>query len=207
LKLLVDENLPPGLVQDLADLFPDSAHVSSAGLDRTPDAMIWEYAKTRQFTFLTKDKDFANLSLAWGAPPKVILLQTGNCSTAKIVRIIRKNAVRHRDPEGRAGRKRLDSQAPGIWVEYTLFPIMLRPCIALPCTGFLDRSLSVSTCYGQCQHCGYKEVSRFHSPLLSQWRQCATIAPLLERMSHMTNRTRVFATGLCHRVQRNGVFP
>jgi predicted nuclease of predicted toxin-antitoxin system len=40
------------------------------------------------FTFLTKDKDFASLSIAWGAPPKVILLQTDNCSTATIERII-----------------------------------------------------------------------------------------------------------------------
>jgi hypothetical protein len=72
LKLLVDENLPPRLVHDLADLFPDSTHVSSVGLGSTPDAIIWEYAKTHGFTFLTKDKDFANLSFAWGAPPQVI---------------------------------------------------------------------------------------------------------------------------------------
>jgi predicted nuclease of predicted toxin-antitoxin system len=44
--------------------------------------------------FLTKDKDFANLSIAKGAPPKVILLQTGNCSTAQIVGLMRNNAVR-----------------------------------------------------------------------------------------------------------------
>ena len=47
-----------------------------------------------QFTFLTKDKDFVNLSLALGSPPKVVLLQTGNCSTSQIERIIRSNAVR-----------------------------------------------------------------------------------------------------------------
>jgi predicted nuclease of predicted toxin-antitoxin system len=29
---------------------------------------------------VTKDKDFANLRLVWGAPPKVIFLQLGNCS-------------------------------------------------------------------------------------------------------------------------------
>jgi len=43
---------------------------------------------------LTKGKDFASLSITWGAPPKVILLQTGNCSTAKIEHIIRHNAIR-----------------------------------------------------------------------------------------------------------------
>jgi predicted nuclease of predicted toxin-antitoxin system len=70
LKLLVDENLAPGLATDLADLFPGSVHVSSVGLGRTPDAVIWEYAKTHGFTFPTKDKDFAGLSMTLGAPPK-----------------------------------------------------------------------------------------------------------------------------------------
>jgi len=97
LKLLVDENLPPRLVHDLDDLFPHSAHVSSLGMEQTADALIWEYAKTNGFTFLTKDKDFANLSLAWGAPPKVIVLQTGNCSTDRVLRIMRKNAIRLSD--------------------------------------------------------------------------------------------------------------
>ena len=94
MKLLVDENLPPRLVHDLADLFPHSTHVSTVGLDRTPDAAIFEYAKTHGFTFVTKDKDFASLSLAWGAPPQIILLQTGNCSTADLIQMIRKNAIR-----------------------------------------------------------------------------------------------------------------
>jgi predicted nuclease of predicted toxin-antitoxin system len=72
LKLLVDENLAPGLATDLADLFPSSIHVSSAELGSTPDAVIWEYAKAHGFTFLTKDKDFASLSITWGAPPKLL---------------------------------------------------------------------------------------------------------------------------------------
>jgi predicted nuclease of predicted toxin-antitoxin system len=94
LKLLADENLPPRLVYELADLYPDSAHVSFLQLEETPDADIWEYAKRHGFALVTKDRDFASLSLAWGAPPKVILLQTGNCSTAEVIAILRKNAVR-----------------------------------------------------------------------------------------------------------------
>jgi predicted nuclease of predicted toxin-antitoxin system len=60
----------------------------------TDDAVIWKYANTHSFTFSTKDKDFASLSMVWGTPPKVILLLTGTCSTASVERIIRKNAVR-----------------------------------------------------------------------------------------------------------------
>lgn len=99
MKLLVDENLPPRLAHDLADLFPESIHVSQAGLGSTPDTLIWEYAKLNGYAFLTKDKDFANLSLAWGAPPQVILLVVGNCSTMELARMIRGNAVRFADFE------------------------------------------------------------------------------------------------------------
>lgn len=42
MKLLVDENLAPQLARDLADLFPDSIHVSLIGLGSTPDAVLWD---------------------------------------------------------------------------------------------------------------------------------------------------------------------
>ncbi len=107
MKLLVDENLPPRLVQDLADLFPGSEHVNAAGLSGARDADIWEHAKAGGFAFLTKDKDFANLSVVLGAPPKVILLQTGNCSTADLIRIVRNNAIRLSELENDALRSLL----------------------------------------------------------------------------------------------------
>ena len=107
MKLLFDENLAPRLAADLADLFPSSMHVTSAELGSAPDGVIWEYAKAHEFTFLTKDKDFAGLSIVWGTPPKVILLQTGNCSTARIERIIRHNAVRFTEFENDASRSLL----------------------------------------------------------------------------------------------------
>lgn len=97
MKLLVDENLPPRLVHELGDLFPDSAHVNSVGLGHTSDEFIWEYSQVHGFAFPTKDKDFASLSLARGAPPKVILLQTGNCSADEVLSIVRSNAIRLTD--------------------------------------------------------------------------------------------------------------
>jgi len=94
LKLLVDENLAPSLAANVADLFPGSIHVRDAGLGATPDIAIWEYAKTNEFAFLTKDRDFASLSLTRGYPPKVVLLEIGSCSTAEVERIVRANAIR-----------------------------------------------------------------------------------------------------------------
>jgi predicted nuclease of predicted toxin-antitoxin system len=94
LRLLFDENLAPRLVKLVADLFPGSLHVSAVALGSAPDATIWEYAKANEFVFVTKDKDFANLSMVWSAPPKVILVQTGNSSTVLIETVIRSNAIR-----------------------------------------------------------------------------------------------------------------
>lgn len=107
MKLLVDENLPPRLVHDLADLFPQSVHVSNAGLSATADAIIWQYAKANGFVFLTKDKDFANLSMVWGAPPKLVVIQTGNCTTDHLIGIIRNNAIRLSEFESDASRSLL----------------------------------------------------------------------------------------------------
>ena len=94
MKLLVDENLASSLPYRITDLFPGSIHVSEAGLSSVPDLAIWEHAAAQGFSILTKDRDFANLSLAHGAPPKVILLETGNCSTREIENIVRTNAIR-----------------------------------------------------------------------------------------------------------------
>lgn len=107
MKLLVDENLPPRLVHEFADLFPGSVHVGSLGMSSAQDAVIWEYAKAHGFTFLTKDKDFANLSITLGAPPKVVLLQMGNCSTNDLIRTLRNNAVRFSELETDVGRSLL----------------------------------------------------------------------------------------------------
>jgi predicted nuclease of predicted toxin-antitoxin system len=45
MKLLFDQNLSPRLVNRLAVLFPDSAHVQSVGLDCANDDQVWEYAR------------------------------------------------------------------------------------------------------------------------------------------------------------------
>ncbi len=84
MKLLFDEMLAPSLVTRVADLFQNSEHVRNYDLNQTPDSDIWRRAKELGYTIVTKDKDFANLSLVWGAPPKVILLQLGNCTVQQI---------------------------------------------------------------------------------------------------------------------------
>jgi len=60
-KLLLDENLSPQLIEQLSDLYPGSAHVQQCGLGSTDDAAIWEYAKSNGFTIVSKDSDFEGL--------------------------------------------------------------------------------------------------------------------------------------------------
>src|ERR1700687_2965961 len=70
MKLLFDQNLSPKLVTRLADLYPDSSHVQSAGLDCADDDQIWDHAKVNGFAVVTKDEDYNNLSVVRGSPPE-----------------------------------------------------------------------------------------------------------------------------------------
>jgi predicted nuclease of predicted toxin-antitoxin system len=57
-KLLFDQNLSHKLVNRLADMFPDSAHVREVGLKEADDHAVWEYAKANGQTIVSKDSDF-----------------------------------------------------------------------------------------------------------------------------------------------------
>ncbi len=96
-KLLFDQNLSPKLIKKLADLYPNSDHLDLLGLGAANDTMVWEYAKDNDFVVVTKDADFADLSVLRGFPPKVAWIRRGNCSTANIERILRDHNVEIED--------------------------------------------------------------------------------------------------------------
>jgi predicted nuclease of predicted toxin-antitoxin system len=89
MKLLFDHNLSPRLVRNLADLYPNSQHVFLIEMDRDDDLKIWEYASQNDYTIVTRDSDYNDLSLVRGFPPKVIWIRRGNCSTSEIERLLR----------------------------------------------------------------------------------------------------------------------
>lgn len=89
-KLLFDQNLSPKLIRRLEDLYPNSDHLELLGLGTADDATIWEHAKQNDFLVVTKDADFADLSVFRGFPPKVIWIRRGNCSTNDIEEILRR---------------------------------------------------------------------------------------------------------------------
>lgn len=89
MKLLFDENLSFRLVIELADIYPGSKHVRNIGLLGADDLMVWNYAAKHGFLLTSKDADFYERSLVFGAPPKVIWLKTGNCSVSETVTFLR----------------------------------------------------------------------------------------------------------------------
>jgi predicted nuclease of predicted toxin-antitoxin system len=93
MKLLFDHNLSPKLVDRLADLFPESTHLYTLGMDRTDDREVWTYARDNNFTIVTKDSDYNELLTFRGFPPKVIWIRRGNCSTTDIESILRTHAA------------------------------------------------------------------------------------------------------------------
>jgi predicted nuclease of predicted toxin-antitoxin system len=88
MKLLLDENLSRRAVPFLQTDFPGTSQVALEGLEQADDAAIWEYAKANGFVIVSKDSDFQEMSLLWGAPPKVVWLRSGNTSKAGVISVL-----------------------------------------------------------------------------------------------------------------------
>ncbi len=91
MKLLFDENLSPVLPRLLADIFPESIHVSDVGMRSSDDPVVWDFAKGGDYMIVSKDSDMHDLSLVLGNPPKVVWIRLGNCSTRQIEKLLRKD--------------------------------------------------------------------------------------------------------------------
>lgn len=92
MKLLLDQNLSPRLVNMLGDIFPGSIHVSDVGLESASDVVVWEYARDNDLLITSKDSDLSEISMVRGFPPSVVWIRRGNCSTYEIERLLRANA-------------------------------------------------------------------------------------------------------------------
>ena len=93
MKLLFDENLSFRLVAALADIYPGSAHVRDFGLLGAPDREIWAFAAENGYLLASKDTDFYERSVLYGAPPKVVWLRIGNAPIAATAALFRDNYV------------------------------------------------------------------------------------------------------------------
>jgi len=91
MKLLFDHNLSHTLVRRLADIFPDSTQTRLLNFSTASDSTIWQHAKENGFVVVTLDKDFSELALQRGTPPKIIWLRCGNSTVAEVERLLRAN--------------------------------------------------------------------------------------------------------------------
>jgi predicted nuclease of predicted toxin-antitoxin system len=87
-KLLLDQNLSPRLVQKLNTDLNSIVHVDDLDMSEASDVVIWDYAKDNGFVIVTKDKDFLERSALLGHPPKIIHLRLGNCSVQEIMDLL-----------------------------------------------------------------------------------------------------------------------
>ena len=80
MKLLVDNQLPAALARYMVASSWDCIHVQDVDLDRADDRVIWQYAKERSMTIVTKDEDFqAFANRQRSIPPQVVWVRLGNC--------------------------------------------------------------------------------------------------------------------------------
>lgn len=89
MKLLLDQNLSPLLVDRLKDVFPGSVHVRDAGLSAADDLAVWTYARDNGLVIVSKDSDFHDRGVLAGSPPKVVWIRKGNCSTGAVEQLLR----------------------------------------------------------------------------------------------------------------------
>jgi predicted nuclease of predicted toxin-antitoxin system len=93
-RVLFDEQLSESLLRHLEDLSPGAVHVRLLGLVGAGDAAIWQRAIDLGCVLVTKDEDFHRLSVLRGAPPKVVWIRCGNCSTRDIAQLLRERWAR-----------------------------------------------------------------------------------------------------------------
>ena len=90
-RLLFDEPLSEELIELLRDLFPDSLHVRQIGAGGVADPVVWDLARERECLLVTKDENFHRLSIPRGAPPKVVWIRLGNCTTQDVADLLRQH--------------------------------------------------------------------------------------------------------------------
>ncbi|MEX0854072.1 MAG: DUF5615 family PIN-like protein [Bauldia sp.] len=85
MHLLVDAQLPTGLVSLLRHAGHQAAHVSAIGLLSATDREIWSYAVNAGFdVIITKDEDFAVMRRRATEGPKVVWVRFGNTTNTAL---------------------------------------------------------------------------------------------------------------------------
>lgn len=92
MKFIVDAQLPHRLTRELGKFGHDAVHTRDfpAG-NRTSDGEIIALAIRENRIVATKDNDFVTSFLLRGAPPKLLLVSTGNISNEALLKLFATN--------------------------------------------------------------------------------------------------------------------
>ena len=93
MKLRFDQNLSYRLVRLLEDIFPESLHVRTLGLEEAEDLVIWNYAINVDCVIVTQDSDYSDWNKLRGAPPRIAWLRCGNTGVDEIHEKLRSAAT------------------------------------------------------------------------------------------------------------------
>jgi len=93
MKLLFDQNISFRIISKLQDVFPEAKQVRELGLENSTDREIWEYAKRKDYSIVTFDADFYDMSNLYGHPPRIIWLRTGNRKTSDLAKLLTDRSV------------------------------------------------------------------------------------------------------------------
>ncbi len=88
MRLLFDQNISFRIIAKIKLNFPEAKQVRELGIENYSDLEIWKFAKEKEYTIVTFDGDFYDLSNFKGFPPKIIWLRFGNTKTDFIANII-----------------------------------------------------------------------------------------------------------------------
>jgi predicted nuclease of predicted toxin-antitoxin system len=78
-RFIVDAQLPPALARFLSAKGHVAEHVSDLQMESCKDLEIWEWARTADAVFVTKDEDFVDLQIR-RREPAVVWVRSGNLS-------------------------------------------------------------------------------------------------------------------------------
>lgn len=91
MKLLLDQCVPYRLGIWIANHGIENLHVEQLGMATASDTAVWSFAKEKGYYLVSKDKDFEELVIRKGAPPKLVWLHTGNTSTGQLIGVMEKH--------------------------------------------------------------------------------------------------------------------
>jgi predicted nuclease of predicted toxin-antitoxin system len=96
-RVLLDQNLSPKLIQKLADVVPGLESVYDHDLIAASDTVIFEWARDLLVAaVITADRDFVALVERLGPPPKIIRIEQCAYPSSIIEQLLRREAIRIR---------------------------------------------------------------------------------------------------------------